>query len=238
MKTHSNKEPLMVKGDLGYWIHYGREGNYFHWMCDSLGDVFYFTGAGPYIITPRALRFRHVKESIELFPKKQFVEFDCTAPLYAIDHYTRILRPTRRCGLVDPFIVRQWNSMAKGFGGGPKRILIQREKRGFVGAKELAANYDLTIVEPERLSVVEQMQVFAEAEVVVGVHGAGLTNLMFCQGKPKVMEVRSPNFYNVSYREISRILGFEFHGLEAVGIQPEGAKGTNDHSLVCPDLPF
>lgn len=43
--------------------------------------------------------------------------------------------------------------------------------------------------ETSKMSVEEQIALFAQAEVVVGEHGAGLTNIMFCQQDTKVIEL-------------------------------------------------
>ena len=50
-------------------------------------------------------------------------------------------------------------------------------------------NFD--IVKLENLSFDEQIFVFSNAKIVVGAHGAGLTNLCFSKEKTKVIEIRS-----------------------------------------------
>jgi capsular polysaccharide biosynthesis protein len=47
------------------------------------------------------------------------------------------------------------------------------------------------IVEPERLSFPEQVRVFREAECVVGLGGAGLFNVIFCQAGTRVVSIES-----------------------------------------------
>jgi capsular polysaccharide biosynthesis protein len=54
-------------------------------------------------------------------------------------------------------------------------------------------------VDPGRLSVAEQIRLFAEAELVVGVHGAALTNLVFCSPGAAVIELFPPDYVNVCY---------------------------------------
>lgn len=44
----------------------------------------------------------------------------------------------------------------------------------------------------ETLGFKEQINICARAKYVVGVHGAGLTNLMFLPAKSKIMEIRTP----------------------------------------------
>ena len=41
----------------------------------------------------------------------------------------------------------------------------------------------------EDYSVQEQASMFFQAKAIIGVHGSGLTNLVFCQPKTKVLEI-------------------------------------------------
>ena len=49
------------------------------------------------------------------------------------------------------------------------------------------------------LSVSEQARLFANAEAVVGVHGAALSNLLFATPGTKVVEIFPPGVVEVSY---------------------------------------
>jgi capsular polysaccharide biosynthesis protein len=51
-------------------------------------------------------------------------------------------------------------------------------------------------VDPGELSPEEQVRTFAEAECVVGVHGAGLTNLAFAPAGAGVVELFAPDYVN------------------------------------------
>jgi capsular polysaccharide biosynthesis protein len=51
-------------------------------------------------------------------------------------------------------------------------------------------------IDPGRMSPAEQVRAFAEAECVVGVHGAGLTNLAFCPPGVRVVEMFAPDYVN------------------------------------------
>ena len=53
-----------------------------------------------------------------------------------------------------------------------------------------------------KLSIQEQAEIFGSADVVVGAHGAALTNLAFCQPGTRVVELFSPHYVNPCYRDL------------------------------------
>jgi len=71
-----------------------------------------------------------------------------------------------------------------------KEIWAQLQKRG----------YDS--VDCGKLSVQQQAEVFGSADMVVGAHGAALTNLVFCYPGTQVVELFSPAYVNPCYRDL------------------------------------
>jgi capsular polysaccharide biosynthesis protein len=53
-----------------------------------------------------------------------------------------------------------------------------------------------------QLSLQKQAEVFGAAEIVVGAHGAALTNLVFCRPGTRVVELFSPQYVNPCYRDL------------------------------------
>ncbi len=66
------------------------------------------------------------------------------------------------------------------------------------------------IVFPERLSVVQQADLFARASVVAGPHGAGLSNLVYCAPGTKVIEFFGEHMAPC-YWAISALAGLEYY---------------------------
>jgi Glycosyltransferase 61 len=56
----------------------------------------------------------------------------------------------------------------------------------------------------------EQVQAFSDADIVVGVHGAGLGNLAFCKPGTKMLEIFPENFTKSTYLWVSRHVGLEY----------------------------
>ena len=89
---------------------------------------------------------------------------------------------------------------------GPRRIYVTRGDRRHTrvvrNETELLPelrHLGFTVVDPGRLSVQEQIDTFASAEVVVAPHGAALTNLCFAQPGVRVLELFAPRYLNSCY---------------------------------------
>lgn len=59
--------------------------------------------------------------------------------------------------------------------------------------------YGFEIIKPEMLSFQEQIAIFSQAEVVIGPHGAGFSNIVFCDPGTKVLEIFSPTYIGLCY---------------------------------------
>jgi capsular polysaccharide biosynthesis protein len=61
----------------------------------------------------------------------------------------------------------------------------------------------------------QQMRVFGEASHVVGVHGAGLTNVLFCAPGTRVLEILPALCAAPSYWVLSTQIGHRYHAVVA-----------------------
>jgi capsular polysaccharide biosynthesis protein len=80
----------------------------------------------------------------------------------------------------------------------------------------------------ENMTIKEQMKTFAEASHIVAAHGAGLTNLLWCQPGTKVIEIQDKNMIHKKvYPLLSHNLNLE-HKLYLADVVPipreKGAK--------------
>ena len=60
------------------------------------------------------------------------------------------------------------------------------------------------------MSLAEQISLFASASHVIAVHGAGLTNIVFCQSGTKILEIHMDKYVNWCYRRLSAFYGLEY----------------------------
>ena len=101
----------------------------------------------------------------------------------------------------------------------PDKVLLVRRlvQRDHQNHDELLArlrdDLEATVVDfiPERHSVADQARAFHEADVVIGVHGAALGNLLFCRPGTHVVEILSPRFLATHYWHLSVMMSLEYH---------------------------
>ncbi len=108
---------------------------------------------------------------------------------------------------------------------GHDRIFIGRKPgrgRNILNMSEVRAvldKYEFAYVECDELSVRQQVDVFQHAGYVIGIHGAGLTNIIFRQDRPlKLLEIFSAQYLNPCYYWLCVQYGFDYFGL--VGSKP------------------
>ena len=99
----------------------------------------------------------------------------------------------------------------------PKRIYISRSQaRGRViinedKAIDLVSQFGFQTVVLETLSVLEQVSLFAKAEVIISPHGSSLTNLVFCSPGAVVIELFSPHYVRTDYWILSQQLQLQHY---------------------------
>ena len=99
--------------------------------------------------------------------------------------------------------------------GASRRIFIGRggaKHRNLVHEEEISRELGkkgFEKVDCGNLSVLEQARIFASADMIVGAHGAALTNLVFCRPGTKVIELFSPRYVNPCYRDLCVAAGLK-----------------------------
>ncbi|AWJ85646.1 hypothetical protein TSH58p_18980 (plasmid) [Azospirillum sp. TSH58] len=97
-----------------------------------------------------------------------------------------------------------------------RRLYIQRTrspKRRLENEAEviaLLAGAGYEILDLDGLSLADQIRSFAEATHVVGPHGAGLTNLVFCRPGTLVCELQMDCYMNWLFRRLSNLRGVRY----------------------------
>lgn len=110
--------------------------------------------------------------------------------------------------------------MAEGIEPGtdlPKRLYVSRAdtaNRGLMNEPEverLLSDHGFTVIAPGTLSLREQIRLFRGAEMIIGPHGGGMTNLAFCRPGAKVLELAQSNYANPCMNRIAQVRRLEYH---------------------------
>ena len=97
-----------------------------------------------------------------------------------------------------------------------KRIFVSRQAQGrrkilnFDEVKGVLDDHGIVSVEPETLSVQEQIQLFSGVELIVGVFGAGLTNMIFAEDA-SLLEIKPPNTQHTVYYVLANESALDYH---------------------------
>ena len=118
----------------------------------------------------------------------------------------------------------------------PNRFFISRKntfRRNILNVddlKEVFKKHGIVSVELENLSFLEQMHLFRYAEIVIGAHGAGLTNIIFCKPHTKVMELVNENYAHQMFYCLATVLELDYFYLvgQIIDKSPSVSPGFQD----------
>jgi len=97
-----------------------------------------------------------------------------------------------------------------------KKIALIRPKdlgRSFTNNDEVVSalkQNEFALIDPGNHSVVEQIAMMQRADFVLGIHGAALTNIIFCKPRTKVIEVFPPLYGTLAFYTISLAANLDY----------------------------
>lgn len=87
-------------------------------------------------------------------------------------------------------------------------------------------------VQLELLSYSEQISLFSEADFIVAPHGAGLANIYACKPQCKLVEIFSPNYVMLAYRQMASLLNLNYFAFIGDGPGFEPSEYSHDNKSV------
>ena len=149
---------------------------------------------------------------------------------------TRLVRAASPANLAQPFSITQHKYGCPAYLYRRPRILVIRRR-----ATRLLSNYHtllnslkssgaiITIFDELALPPpLETFGLFARSDVIIGVHGAGLTNVIASSPGAAVFEILPSSFPGLHYAEYSIVMGLEYHRWEVPGEEPPHAPSSAD----------
>lgn len=229
------------------------KGNYYHWMTDLLPRLLLIRKISLPDFDHRSLIIHHPAAPYEAdtfsllnIPARQVVrlkpfETAQADDLVVADYHNnaKAFSPWKRA-LLDEF---KQSVVASSLMDQPtEKIYLYRgkqRKRCLIGEDRLVGvlkKQGFRVVDPQRLSLTEQISLAANARVVVGLHGAALANTIFCHEGTLVVELRSTINPPDHYAHIAQTYNLRF---ETVSIMPERSQRSrhlaNKQNLVISD---
>jgi len=75
---------------------------------------------------------------------------------------------------------------------------------------------DAKLVDPGDFSIAEQIRLFSQAKLVIGLHGGALTNVVWMNNSGTLIEVFNHAYRTSDYRRLCAELGISYFGIDAV----------------------
>jgi capsular polysaccharide biosynthesis protein len=100
-----------------------------------------------------------------------------------------------------------------------RRVYISRRstKRRVFNEEEVITflkPHGFEVVEFEKMTFMEQVAMCASSDIIVGLHGAGLTNMLFMNAGKIVVELRRENEDNFCFQYLAEALKMRYHSME------------------------
>jgi len=225
-----------LSGSLGVLSYGCCERNYFHLLMEGVPKLRFFQQLG---IWPDRFYapFRHSydRQLLELFGVRsaKIIPERWTTHVQADEVYvpTTTLYPKQDTVeyLFQTMAEKPWSKTSSGRG---KRIYISRSKmkvRSVQNEKELMAmltRYGFECWHLESLSVRQQIELFQQAEIITGPHGAGFANMVFTPPGAKVIEIGTVWRPYACFQEICSVKKHDFHWYIAKSIDARGEEAN------------
>ena len=209
---------------------------YFHWMLDVLPRVELLNRAGllksidAFVVSQNALPFQRQSLLKLGLNSDRLIVADRQRCFHL--EAAELIVPSLPSALDNPmgwaceFIQKQFKPRGTSAEAGRRRLYVTRAaakgrrilNEAGVLEKLLPAGFEC--VNLESLTLAEQAELFASAGCVVAPHGAGLTNILFCDPGTVVVDIFAPTYVNPCYWVIANELNLTYCYLLGEGPQP------------------
>lgn len=139
-----------------------------------------------------------------------WVELDCResalvkAFVSRVLHFYKIPTPLRKNKEIIAKFIRRTNT----------RKLIN-ETELIESVKRAVPHLNLEIIDFAGFSFADQLKIVCETDLLIGVHGAGLTHTMFLPPGSAVIEILPGNFAHMGFRNLAQILDHKYYRTHA-----------------------
>lgn len=231
--------------------------NYFHWLFDVLPRIAilenYKNKKKPdYYLVP-SLKYPFQKETLKKMniPISKILDGEKNKhlfcdKLFVVDHpYVFKNNPTKSILNIPEWIIK-WlqttfrvSNKKKNYH--PLKIFIDRSDSPMAKTRYLINDKDIKstlkdlgfkIVTLSNFSFSDQIKIFKNANIIVGLHGAGFANIIFSKAKTKIVEIQSSTSGNV-IRNLAKKCNLKY---KKISIKSKNKNLTNQHGNIYVDI--
>jgi capsular polysaccharide biosynthesis protein len=225
---------------------------YYHWMIDSISRLGLLKQSGQfdkvdYFLVPN-YGAKYQKETLALLgiPEHKIIDEEFIHHIQAdyliVTSYTQVRfhHPKWACDFLhDSFTVRKEGNKRD------KLIYIPRGdaaiNRSVLNEGELIAllkEYGFETRVLSEMTIPDQAEYFNSAKLILGAHGSGLTNIVFCEPRTIVVELFPDKYVRHVYYDISNKMGLDYHYLlcPSTGNPSDTIEGQNIDMYVDKDF--
>jgi hypothetical protein len=217
--------------------------NYFHWFFDCLPRYFFYKkfykfNKDDFFIVPN-LMYNYQKESLKILKIKNIINaYDQKhfkmSKLITMNFNNTINHPHWVINdLKKAFKINKFNLNKK-----KTKLFITREginslARDVENKKELIKflkNKNFLVINPSKLTFLEEIKLFNSAKIIISLYGAALTNIIFCKNNANVIELRN-NFTDDLYKNITKKAKLNYYSITSKRIKSNNVKRNFDGSV-------
>ena len=200
-------------------------GGFYHWFMDALPRLSTLKEFPPEtrVLVPADLK-SYARDTLNwLGLENRILPTSCQH--YLVEDYY-FSSPTNMTGIFDPYAVQflrdSFLGRADASYQSPRRFFVRRvgAVRGIVNEEDVLQCFrdrGWEILDTEKMSLARQIQLFTQAEQICTLHGAALTNLVWCRPGCRVLELVSSTFMNAVYEGVAEAAKLDYQYLLCPG---------------------
>lgn len=229
------KEYKKINGKILCLSMSGLERSYYHFTIEYLARWYLFAKSNlkyDYIDYDEKNQFqRDLFKLLDIPERKKIPKHFQNVPIQAnelivpdfINNWEEHILPNGRIHCMKQYLPNWFDQVHKNLrqksNSSVKRIYISRSKvyRRKIANEDdiikLISNYGFRVFYMEDLDLDKQISLFNNAEVIISAHGAALSNIVYCSSTFKLLEIFPKNYFDSSYRILTRFLKCDYNYL-------------------------
>ncbi len=211
--------------------------NYYHFLIDTVSQIVLADKAGipqdvPIIVPYFQKDIAFVKAFFEIMPLKRTIivqkrnEYLNVRQLFVgkDTFFSESVKEMREFILKSNVCEKEKNMTSPELLYISRATKYKRSIKNIAEIEEIVRKYNFKVIEPGEYTVGQQIKLFSEAKVIIGVHGAGLTNLLFGKNKNiKLLEIfPGKEIKPEHYKNLCTLLGFSYFSIVGNGLDTNG----------------